>query len=78
MPMAPVMAPDDRSNSPPIMSMETATAMMPKVAAMSSQPKVRPAVPKVSETAQKKDQMPTAPIMAPTSGRTKKRWKTDR
>ncbi len=32
MPVAPVIAPDDRSNSPPIIRSATATAMMPKVA----------------------------------------------
>ena len=33
--VAPVMAPDERSNSPPIISSETATAMIPSVAATS-------------------------------------------
>ena len=33
MPIAPVMAPAERSNSPPIISIETATAMMPSVEA---------------------------------------------
>jgi hypothetical protein len=73
MPIAPVMAPDDRSNSPPIMSIDTATAMIPTVDAVSSQPKVWPTVPKVSETAQKKVQIPTIPMIAPTSGRMKSR-----
>ena len=77
--MAPVMAPDDRSNSPPIMSIATATAMMPRLlATMSIQPKLAPAVPKVTETAQKNDHTPMAPMMAPTSGRMKIRWKTER
>ena len=31
MAVAPVMAPEERSNSPPIMSSETATAMMPEL-----------------------------------------------
>ncbi len=33
--VAPVIEPDDRSNSPPIISSETATAMIPNVAATS-------------------------------------------
>ena len=33
--VAPVMAPDERSNSPPIISSDTATAMIPSVAATS-------------------------------------------
>jgi hypothetical protein len=35
MAVAPVMAPEERSNSPPIMSSDTATAMMPSLAATS-------------------------------------------
>ena len=35
MAVAPVMAPDDRSNSPPIMRRDTATAMIPNLAATS-------------------------------------------
>ena len=72
-PIAPVMAPDDRSNSPPIISIETATAMMPSVAAVSSHVNVWPTVPKVPEAAQKKIQIPAAPMRPPTSGRTKSR-----
>ena len=34
-PVAPVMAPAERSNSPPIISRDTATAMIPSVAATS-------------------------------------------
>ena len=37
MAVAPVMTPDDRSNSPPIISRATAVAMMPVGAATSSQ-----------------------------------------
>ncbi len=33
--VAPVMAPEERSNSPPIISRETATAMIPNLAATS-------------------------------------------
>jgi len=68
MPMAPVLAPEERSNSPPIMSTDTATAMMPRVDAVSSQFWVWPAVPKLSDTAQKNVQTPITPMMAPISG----------
>ena len=75
MPIAPVMAPADRSNSPPTMSIETATAMMPSgEEAKSIRRDVPPAVPNGTETAQKKTQRPITPIMAPISGRMKRRW----
>ena len=79
MPMAPVMAPEERSNSPPTISMETATAMMPRgEEAKSTRLAVPPAVPNGTETAQKKAQRPTTPMRAPISGRMKSRWKTPR
>ncbi len=78
MPMAPVLAPDDRSNSPPIISIDTATAMMPSVAATSSIVDVPSAVPNCPATAQKKTQIAMAPIMAPISGRMNRRWNTPR
>ncbi len=75
---APVAAPDERSNSPPIISSETATAMMPRVAATSRIDEAPPAVPNSRDTAQKNAQMAAAPTMAPISGRTNNRWKTPR
>ncbi len=75
-PIAPVMAPDDRSNSPPIISIDTATAMMPSVAATSSTVDVPPTVPNCPATAQKNTQIATAPMMAPISGRMNNRWMT--
>ncbi len=53
--------------------------MMPRLlATMSIQLKLAPAVPKVTDTAQKKDHTPMAPMIAPTSGRMNIRWNTDR
>ena len=75
---APVAAPEDRSNSPPIISRETATAMIPSVAETSRMEAAPPAVPNSRETAQKKLQMTVAPTMAPISGRTNNRWNTPR
>jgi len=73
------MAPDERSNSPPTISMETATAMIPRGDdAKSTRLAVPPAVPNGTETAQKNAQSPTTPMSAPISGRMKRRWKTPR
>ncbi len=68
MAVAPVMTPDDRSNSPPIISSATAAAMMPVGAATSSQLSVVSASPKVWPFPQKNVQTMTAPIRAPISG----------
>ena len=78
MPSAPVAAPEERSNSPPIISRATATAMMPRVAETSSTTAWLPAVPNCSETAQKKSQMAAEPMTAPISGLTSIRVKTPR
>ena len=79
MPSAPVAAPDERSNSPPIISSATATAMMPSGAAAWSRIDWAPlAWPNLTETAQKKTHTATAPMAAPISGRTSARWKTPR
>ncbi len=78
MPRAPVAAPDDRSNSPPIINIATATAMMPSVAETSRTPERPPAVPNWPETAQKNAPMAAAPTIAPISGRTSSRAKTPR
>ena len=77
-PIAPVLAPDDRSNSPPTINIETATAMIPSVDALSMMFEAPLAVPNGTLTAQKKIQIPIAPIMAPISGRMKRRWNTPR
>ena len=63
--MAPVIAPAERSNSPPTISIDTATAMMPSgLEAKSTRLAVPPAVPKGTDTAQKKTHRPMTPIMA--------------
>ena len=77
-PIAPVLEPADRSNSPPIISIDTATAMMPRVAATSRIEEAPPAVPNLVATAQKKIQIAMAPIEAPISGRMSRRWNTPR
>ena len=66
--LAPVMTPDDRSNSPPIISRATAVAMMPVGAATSSQLSVELAWPNVRAFPQKKIHTMTAPMSAPISG----------
>ena len=68
MAVAPVMTPDDRSNSPPIISSATAVAMMPVGAATSSQFSVVSASPNVRPLPQKNAQTMTAPMRAPISG----------
>ena len=79
MPSAPVAAPDERSNSPPIISSATATAMMPSGEAATSRIDEAPlASPNLTETAQKKTQMKIAPMAAPISGRMSARWNTPR
>ena len=53
--------------------------MIPRLlATMSIQPKLAPAVPNVPDTAQKNVHTPMAPMTAPTSGRMKIRWNTER
>ena len=68
MAVAPVMTPDDRSNSPPIINSATAAAMMPVGAATSSQLSVVSASPNVRPLPQKNAQTMTAPMRAPISG----------
>ena len=68
--MAPVMAPAERSNSPPTISIDTATAMMPSGDEAKSMMFDAPlAVPNGIATAQKNTHSPTTPIRAPISGR---------
>ena len=79
MPIAPVMAPAERSNSPPIISIETATPMIPSGDDAKSIRFDAPlAVPNGTVTAQKNTQMPTTPISAPISGRMNIRWNRPR
>ncbi len=70
-PVKPVMAPADRSNSPPIISSATATAMMPIVEAPRSQVLAPGAVAKTLVVAAKKTKITTAATSAPISGRFK-------
>ena len=69
MAVAPVMAPEDRSNSPPIISRATGTAMMPKVAATSKKLAVPPTVPNRSDACQNRIHTDRTPSRAPISGR---------
>ncbi len=63
------MAPADRSNSPPIISKATATAMMPSVDAGSRYRAAPPSVGKMSlAAAVKMRKTATAPMIEPTSG----------
>ena len=73
-PVAPVITPADRSNSPPIIKSATAIAMMPSGAATSRKFAVLPAVPNVSPLPQKKAHTTTVPIRAPISGDTRSRF----
>ena len=70
-PLAPVITPADKSNSPPIINNATVTAMMPSGAATSKKLAVLPAVPNLSPLPQKNAHTTTAPINAPISGETK-------
>ena len=65
------MTPVERSNSPPIMSKATNTAMIPIGAAISVHPAVPPMAAKfpVVSTLQKRKKITPAPISAPNSGR---------
>ena len=67
-PVKPVMAPADRSNSPPIISKDTATAMIPMVDAPRSQVLAPAAVAKASVVTAKKTKITTAATSAPLSG----------
>ena len=68
-PVVPVIAPADRSNSPPIISSATTTAMMPSVEATSVQLATPPSVRKLSAVTAKNSPTASAPISAPSSGR---------
>ena len=76
-PVKPVMAPADRSNSPPIMSSATATAMMPIVEAPRSQVLAPLAVAKTSVVTAKKTKITMAATSAPISGRFKSLVRVD-
>ena len=73
-PLAPVITPAERSNSPPIIKSDTATAMIPSGAATSKKFAVLPAVPNLSPLPQKNAHTTTAPISAPISGEIKSRF----
>src|SRR5918911_2498197 len=64
--------PDDRSNSPPIMSSATATAMMPMVDGPYRIVPTLLAARNAGATAKKSAATTTAPMSAPTSGRPRK------
>ena len=74
MAVAPVIAPEDRSNSPPIISNATGTAMMPSSAATSRKLAVPPAVPNASDVSQNSSHTPARPSSAPISGRVSSCW----
>ena len=65
----PVITPAERSNSPPIISSATATAMIPYDEATSVQLAMPLSVPKASVVTQKNTQTTSAPRSEPTSGR---------
>ena len=67
-PDVPVITPADRSNSPPIISSATTTAMMPSVDATSVQLATPPSVRKLPAVATKNSPTASAPISAPSSG----------
>ena len=67
-PVVPVITPADRSNSPPIISSATTTAMMPSVEATSVQLATPPSVRKLPAVAAKNSPTASAPISAPSSG----------
>ena len=68
-PVVPVITPAERSNSPPIISSATATAMIPSVEATSVQFAMPLSVPNASVVTQKNAQTTSAPSSEPTSGR---------
>ena len=68
-PAEPVITPDDRSNSPPIISSATATAMMPRVDATSVQRAMPLSVANCSAVTAKNRNTTPAPSIAPSSGR---------
>src|SRR6266545_2514184 len=68
-PLVPVSTPADRSNSPPIISMAIATAMMPSVEAGSSQLAMPSTDRNTGERVAKKVKTAIAPTTAPSSGR---------
>ena len=68
-PVVPVITPAERSNSPPIISSATATAMIPYDEATSVQLAMPLSVPKASVVTQKNTQTTSAPRSEPTSGR---------
>src|SRR4249919_2378476 len=72
-PAVPVMTPAEMSNSPPIMSRPTATAMMPYVDAMSSQFEIPAAELNTDDWAEKNTKTTIAPITEASSGRTRSR-----
>ena len=65
----PVITPAERSNSPPIISSATATAMMPSVEATSVQRAMPLSVRNCSAVTAKNSKTTPAPIIAPSSGR---------
>ena len=75
-PAVPVITPADRSNSPPIISRATATAMMPMVEAGSSQLATPAPLRNTSESAAKNTNTITAPMSAPSSGLSSSRRST--
>ena len=72
-PVVPVITPAERSNSPPIISSATATAMIPIVEATSVQFAIPLSVPNASVVTQKNAQTISAPSSEPTSGRRMRR-----
>ena len=68
-PRPPISAPDDRSNSPPIISNATATDMMPSVAAGFRYAEIAFTLKKFSVAAEKNANTASAPMMEPNSGR---------
>ncbi len=68
-PVVPIIAPAERSNSPPIISMATATAMMPTDEALKIHVLAPAGSTKASVWVAKNRKMTRAPTMAPISGR---------
>src|SRR2546430_2671247 len=75
-PVDAVITPADRSNSPPIMSSATGTAISPRVEASSNQLATPPMVRKLLVTKEKNRNTSTAPSSALISGRTTSRSST--
>src|SRR5205085_6729511 len=67
-PVVPIMVPADRSNSPPIISIATATAMMTKFDAVKIQVLAPLGFENASVVTVKKTKITIAPASAPTSG----------